>query len=222
MLNKHVLVRLRNLAIACVVFMMLAVASCSDDDKGVDSGSLVTGEQSAFFPLAVGNRWLLESTYLNDDGSILRERTDSIYVAKQTEWLDQTWYEVVITRSVEGPLAEPWRFWWSNGDNGVYDSYDWKANPPSLLFQFPADSGLTYNSGWEEQTISVTVKASDVPVYTGNRRFAGWVYEFSTRIRWTLSPGVGPIQIETIDYPAPLYEEFIRTRMVLLNSSLSN
>ncbi|MCB2229977.1 hypothetical protein KQH82_04620 [bacterium] len=221
MRNTNSPLRLLRLSIVSVVVAATLMLSCSDDDRTTDPGPLVTGEESAFFPLAVGNRWLFVSEYLDDDGSVVRERTDSMYVAKQTEWLDQTWYEVVVTRSVDGPLAEPWRFWWSNGDNGLYDSYDWKADPPSLLFQFPADSGLTYNSGWEEQTVSVTVKASDVPIYTGNRRFSGWIYEFSTRVRWTLSPGVGPIQIETIDYPAPLYEEFVRTRLVLSTSSLA-
>lgn len=221
MRSSHFLQYVRKLAIACVVLAMLVLVSCSDDDRAVDPGSLVTGEDSSFFPLAVGNRWLFESEYLDNDGTVVRESTDSIYIAKQTEWLDQTWYEVVISRSVDGPTAEPWRFWWSNGDNGVYDSYDWKADPPSLLFQFPVTSGVMYNSGWDEQAVSVSVTAVDSLILVDNRRYAGWVYELSTRTRWILSPGVGPIQIETIDYPAPLYEEIIRTRMVMSNSSLA-
>lgn len=192
----------------------LLISSCTENGAQKSTGS--TGvDTSRLMPLEVGNVWQFISERYDDVGAMIDQTADSIYVAKRTTVLDQEWYEVVVTRSINGAGTVPLRYWWTNGDDGVYDSYDWKADPPLLLFKYPSLQGVFYYSGHPGQTVAVAVTAADSIVTIGRDRYRVWIYDLSTQLRWTFAPGVGPVRIETIEYLPPTYHEHVRTRTEL-------
>ncbi len=202
--------------------MIPLLTACTDDAPTKSTSSPSPVSSPDLLPLSIGNTWRFDSQLYDDNGMGIDDAIDSIYVAKQTTWLGTDWYEVVVTRSLDSPGAESWRFWWTNADDGVYDTYEWKADPPSLLFKFPAPAGDSYYSGYDDRTIAVTVVAADSLISVAGNRYRAWMYELSTRVRWTFEPGTGPVRIEILEFVPPTYTERVRVRSILLNSSTTN
>ena len=138
---------MRWLVVLIMCILCLALLSCGDDDSTSPDDNT-----TYIYPLKIGNSWLSEIIYYNQQGAETSRDTFETTVARDTIIEGERWYQlardsVLISGFVANRL----------------DGF-WAYSPRQLLFQYPTEEGILYtgpnNSVTEVESITDTVEVS--------------------------------------------------------------
>lgn len=135
------------------------------------------GDDPVLLPLDDGNRWIMEFTRTDAEGTLIETFTDTLSVVGDTTVSGEHWAEVRCSQDSNSCI--PGGFY-TNRDDGV-----WKWDDPSsdeapyLLYKYPATIGDTYDLPGSAN-FSVTVLGTDAPVETPAGTLLAYHYELDT------------------------------------------
>jgi hypothetical protein len=214
--------RSQSLPKVLLLLVLISWACTKDNALDTDQGSLLP---PSIVPLAVGNRWIYQYSYMDDAGTVLESYTDTTTIPSDTNTSSGRWF---LARW----LIEP--TFGANRSTGftLLDGYR-EVRPgaqPALLYRYPSNKGDHYQHSFlpSDPPFTITVIDTATAVTTPAGTFICYKYLLGTLVRGSeqyvgyhyLSPGVGRVLIESIGFTQT--GPYVQSRSQLVAYSPSN